>query len=118
MSELAIQRRLTTAFISTQPVSITLVPRDKVKQPAGGFRWVEQDPRTPQVMRIIEPSEIPLPVVTVDGVQREVVMQLLGEWDATIGQFDIFTHGGHSWEVVRIAHFNGWEQRALVAKHG
>lgn len=116
--ELVIQRQLTVAFILTQPVEITLVPREKVKKPAGGFGWADQAPRPPQTMRLIEPGTIPRPVVTVDGIQREVEFELLGEWNATIGRFDTFSHDGARWEVVEVAHFNGWEQRALVSKVG
>lgn len=116
--ELDTQRELTTAFILTQPVEITLVPREKIQKPAGGFAWADAPPRPPQVMRLIEPGNIPRPTVTVDGVQREVEFELLGEWDATIGRFDTFDLDGKHWEVVEVAHFNGWEQRALVSRLG
>jgi hypothetical protein len=70
-------------------------------------------------MRLIEPGTIPSPIVTLDGVQREVEFELLGEWDAVIGVYDVFELDDDSrWEVVGLAHFNGWEQRALVSKIG
>lgn len=117
--ELTVQRKLTHAFILTQPVEITLTPRAKVKMPAGGFVWQEGDPRAPQTMRLIEPSNsAPKPTVTADGIEREVTFFLLGEWDATIGLFDIFTHAGYDWEIVQLAHHNGWETRASVARYG
>lgn len=118
-SELEVQRKLTHAFILTQPIDCVLIPRIKVKMPAGGFVWNEQPPRDSQVMRLIEPNNsAPTPTVTADGIEREVVFFLLGEWDATIGLFDIFTHAGHDWEVVQLAHHNGWETRASVARYG
>lgn len=119
MAELDIQKRLTHAFILTQPVTLALVPRAKLKQPGGGFAWQDLPPRAPQVMRLIEPSNSgPKPTVTTNGVEREVEFILLGEWDATIGLFDTFTHAGYDWEVVQLYHHNGWETRAAVARHG
>lgn len=117
-AEIVVQRRLTDAFIQTQPVFLTLIPRLKVKQPAGGFKWQEQVARQPQTMRLVESSQIPRPVVTADGIQREIEMMLLGAWDANIGMFDIFNYDQRDWEIVSLAHFNGWEQRAQVARYG
>lgn len=116
--ELAVQRRLTKAFIDTAPVALQLVPRVKNRKPSGGFAWEEQPPRSSQVFKLIEPGTIPLPIRTVDGVQREVEFELLGVHDAVIGQHDVFSHGGHRWEVLEVAFPNGWEQRALVARYG
>lgn len=116
--ELAVQRKLTRAFIARQPVTVTLVPRTKVKKPSGGFGWEDGTPRDPQVMTLIEPGSIPLPIVTVDGVQRETDFELLGEADAVIETNDRFTLDGFTYDVTRIGHANGWEQRALVSKLG
>lgn len=118
-SDVEIQRKLTHAFIQTQPVVIQLIPRSYEQQPAGGSTWIEQTPREPQVLRLVEPSNsAPTPVTTADGIEREVEFMLLGEWDAQIGQNDIFTYMNLHWEVVQLAHFNGWERRASVARYG
>lgn len=117
--ELTIQRKLTKSFIDTQPVSIVLTPRSLEKQSTGGKKWVEDTPRSPQTLRLIEPSSSgPDPVRTADGIEREVEFILLGEHDAIIGQNDIFEYGGLSWEVVQLMHFNGWERRATVCRFG
>lgn len=120
--EQTVQRKLTHEFIMTMPVTITLRPRNKVKTPAGGFTWQETVPRAAQVMRLCEPSTMgggmPRPIVTTDGIQREIEFMLLGEWDASIGVNDVFTHDGHDWEIVQVAQSNGWEQRALVTRLG
>lgn len=118
MSELTVQRRLTTAFINTQPVVLALIPRTKVKKPAGGFVWEDQPPRAPQTLRLIEPGGMPPPVVTADGVERTVDFELLGEHSAVIGLWDYFLHDGAEWEVVQLLHFNGWERRAVVSRRG
>lgn len=121
--ELDVQRRLTAEFIRTQPVVLVLKPRVKGRTATGGFEWQNGVPRPAQTMRLIEAATgqgLPArePVVTADGIARRVELMLLGEWDATIGLFDVFTHDGYDWEIVEMAHFNGWERRASVARHG
>lgn len=122
MSELAIQRKLTHEFILTQPVTIVLQPRVKVRGTAGGFIWQNTLPRPPQVMRLIEPSTVqttaPGPVIGNDGIQREIKFLLLGEWDAVIGLHDVFEYQDHHWEIVQLAYNNGWKRLASVARYG
>jgi hypothetical protein len=116
--ELDTQRRLTRAFIATMPVSVALVPRTRTKTSAGGYVFVNQPPRVPQTLRLIESSAIPRPVVTLDGIVREADFELLGAHDAEMGVYDVFSIDGRQWEVVSLAHDNGWERRALVTRVG
>lgn len=118
MIDLATNRRLTKAFIDHYPVTLTLIPRAKVKKPAGGWAWEEQAPRAPQVMTLVEPGSIERPTLTTDGVERRVEFELVAEWDAQVARGDIFTHEGRDWEVSEIAYDNGWEIRALVVGRG
>ena len=119
MIDLATNRRLTKAFIDFNPVSITFVPREKVKKPAGGFAWQERDPRAPQVVTITEPSNgLPHPTRTTDGVEREVEFILIAEHDALVARYDVFTYQGKDWEVVDLFIDNGYEIRALVSARG
>lgn len=114
-------RRLTKRFIDQSPVTLFLIPRVKEKKPAGGYVWVEQAPRPPQVMTIIEQTGLsgqPRPQVTIDGVDRELEFELLAEWDASIQQGDTFTHQGRDWEVVGLYYDNGYERRAMVSARG
>lgn len=117
-TELEVQRKITHSFILTAPVVVVLVPRSRVKQPAGGVVLQAGTARPAQTMRLIEPSSVPAPVVTLDGVQRIVEFELLGEYDSTIGVYDTFELDGKHWEVVGLGFFNGWEQRALVSRIG
>lgn len=118
-NDLGVQRRLTAAFIQTAPESVELVPRAQVKQPSGGLKWVEQPPRAAQTMRFVEPPNPNDPVRTADGTERVVQFLLVAEHDAQIGVYDVFeTPDGRWWEVVQLVHFNGWERRAMVARHG
>lgn len=116
--ELSVNRRITTAFIRTQPVSLSLVPRQRVKKPSGGYQYEDMQARSPQVMRFVEPPNPATPRRTADGTERRVEFLLLAEHDATIEQDDVFEHDGFQWEVVFLYHFNGWERRAEVARRG
>ena len=117
-TELAIQKELTKAFIKTQPVDITLVPRTKEKMPAGGYRWVEEAPRLAQTMRLIEPPNPMDPIQAADGIERAVEFILLARFDAALGVYDVFDHVGSRWEVGQLFFDNGWERRAKVIRHG
>lgn len=118
MSELDIQRRLTRAFINTQPVMITLTPRTRTKTSTGGVLMTDGVPRGPQKLRLVEPGDSGgrLPIRAADGLEREVEYILLGEHTAEIGKYDIFTYAGSRWEVAALMHDNGWEKRGLVVR--
>lgn len=118
---LAVQRKLTTAFIEAIPVVITLTPRVKTKLPAGGFDLLEQTPRNPQTMTVIEQTGIegqPVPRKTLDGVERVVYFELVAEWDAALERRDVFTYQGKDWEIIDLYFDNGYERRAYVSSRG
>jgi hypothetical protein len=57
-------------------------------------------------------------VRVIGGVEHVIEMTLLGNWDAVIGEHDIFTHRGSEWEILALDFFNGYEQRASVIRYG
>lgn len=116
--EIDVQRHHTLAFIDTQPVVVQLIPRSRVKQPTGGYAYVDQVPRDSQTMRLIEPTGPPTLLLASDGVQRELAMILLGRWDVQIEKYDRFTLLGKAYEVASLYFPNGWEQRAEVIRLG
>jgi hypothetical protein len=116
--EIDIHRRLTIAFIQTAPAVIILTPRARVKQPAGGFAYQSMASRAAQTMRLVEPSGLPILLTGSDGVQRELEMILIGEWNADLERYDIFEYGGRSYEVAQLYFPNGWESRAEVIRFG
>lgn len=122
IAEQDIQRDLTHRFIQTQPVVLVLKPRQRHRTASGGWEWQNTVPRPPQVMRLCEPSTVnqimPAPATGQDGQVRKVEFMLLGEWDAAIGVNDTFTHDGAEFQVIEVAAFNGWEQRASVVRYG
>lgn len=120
-ASLAINRKLTSAFIAQLPTVVTLIPRTVTKLPAGGTKLVDGTPRAPQTMTIIEQSSLsgqPTPTRTLDGVDRKVEFEIVAEWDAAIARYDTFTHQGKEWEVIDLFFDNGYEKRALVSARG
>lgn len=118
--ELAANRRITKAFIETAPIEVALVPRVKIPQPSGGSKWGRAAPRDVQRLRLVEPSSArsTAPVRAIDGIDRVIEFMLIGEHDAEIGLYDVFTHDGAEWEVLYAHPFNGWERRVEVARRG
>lgn len=113
-----VQRGLTAAFIAALPVSLVLTPRTHQKLPSGGFSYVLGSPRASQVMTIVEQTGLPRPTRTVDGVERVVEFEIVGQWDAQMARGDVFTYQGKDWEVVDLFFDNGYETRALVSARG
>ena len=121
VANLPLNRRLTKAFIDANPVTVMLTPRTRSKKPAGGWAWVDGTPRDPQVMTLIEQTGLsgqPKPLVTADGVEREVDFVLLGEYDCLLSAGDVFAYQGKDWEVVDMFFDNGYEKRGLVSARG
>ncbi len=113
--ELEVQRGLTAWFIGSNPTPVTLLARIREKQSNGGWKWIEQSPRPEQTVRLIDPGPTPV-VVTLVGIEREIVYLLVAAWDAVVGVGDKFTVDGDDLEVVQMLHFNGYEVRAQVAR--
>lgn len=120
-TELKLHRANTTAFIAVKPTSIALTPQDKVPTTGGGFKLVDQFPRTAQTFRIIElgANQAPPIVVLTDGKQREAAFWLLGEWNANLAVNDHWmAEDGREWLVGDIVRSNQYETRGLVVERG
>lgn len=120
-ASLEVNRKLTSHFIAQLPTVLTFVPRTVVKLPAGGTKLVEGTPRDLQTVTIVEQSSLagqPDPTRTVDGVERKVEFQIVGEWDADIARYDTFSYQGKEWEVIDLFFDNGYEVRALASARG
>jgi hypothetical protein len=119
--ELDLHRKNTTAFIAVKPTTVALVPQDKVSQPSGGYKMVDQPARDPQTFRIIElgMNTTPPILVLTDGKQRKVEFWLLGEWDANMSVNDHWmAEDGREWVVGDIVRSNQYETRGLVVERG
>jgi hypothetical protein len=119
--EIAVQRRLTRAFINRLPVTVVLTPRSREKTPSGGTKWVDGTPRGPQVMTLIEMSTLagsPEGIRTIDGVERRIEFEMVAETGSELARYDVFTHQGKDWEVIDLFYDNQYEVRALVSSRG
>lgn len=119
--DLTVQRQLTEAFIAQKPDTITLTPQAKTRQPSGGYVWTPGTARDPLTVSFVENSAQagqPLPVLTLDGVERSIEMMFVAPWGSTIEVHDVFTHQGKDWEVIGIFYDNGYETRAMVSGRG
>ena len=119
--DLAVQRRLTLAFIAQIPATLVLTPRTRTRQPAGGYVFVPGTPREPVTVTFIEntaQSGQPIPTRTLDGVERVVEMQVVCPWGTPAAVYDTFTHQGKEWEVIGIFYDNGYETRLMVSGRG
>jgi hypothetical protein len=119
-AELKLQRRNTAAFIDANPTTLVLIPRTRQRDGVGA-RFVDGNPRPPQVLRLIDQSTelSPRPgvVQTSDGRERLIDFMLLGRHDATIGLWDYWTDLNGTWEVAQVFPPNGYEVRAAVVRH-
>lgn len=117
--ELAILRDQTTYFIAANPVDLILNPVFHEKTSTGGSRRINLPPRPVQRLRLISMSASQKPTLTDDGIEREIDLTLLGEWDAQIDVNDWWRDGeGLLYEVIEMVPYNGYEVRALVVKSG
>lgn len=124
MSELAANRKQTTAFIAARPVDLVLIPIVPRKTASGGSVWDDGTARPSQRFRLIEqtttsgnsPGRLP----AADGKQLRVVWQLLGEWDSSMGVGDHWTDPatGAGYRIEELLPFNGYERRGRVVEYG
>lgn len=119
--ELEVNRKNTLAFIAVRPTQIILIPQLREKTTGGGYKYVDQEPRHSQTMRIIElGTSVTPPILTLtDGKQREAEFWLLAAHDAEIAIDDHWTAmDGREWLVGDIIRDNDYETRALVTERG
>ena len=116
----AVQRGLTHAYITEQPVELDLTPHVRVRTTAGGFTTSAGAPRGAQTFRLIEGSSVVVtdPVKTETGWMRSRDWQLMCEWDALIAIGDTFIYDGRTWTVLNLMPANGYERRAVVERVG
>lgn len=124
MSELAVNRLQTTAFIAARPINLALIPVASTKTASGGTIKGDLPARAPQTFRLIEQTTTqgnsPGRLHAGDGHQLRVVWQLLGEWDAelAVGDHWVDAATGAGYQVDELLPFNGYERRGRVVEYG
>lgn len=101
-AELIVNRRNTAAFIAADAVSLSLIPTERSRTAAGGFRDVAGQARSPQTFRLIPGNDRMPEVKTSNGRLTTPTYILLGTWDCAMAQWDTFVHNGATYEVVAV----------------
>jgi hypothetical protein len=120
-TELRINRKNTIAFIAARPVTVVLVPVEKVKTASGGTRLQDLPPRAAQVFRLLDQNSttgnVPGILTALDGRQLKAVFQLLGAYDSEMAVGDHWAgEGKERYEIGELLPYNGYERRAQVIR--
>lgn len=113
--ELALQRRITKAFIAADSLEVVLLRRTATDDGAGGTVYGPPAALSPQVMRLIPLGSIVNEQTTADGRQVTPTYALLGEHTADVQRWDQFEVDGHTYEVVMLQQNSQYEVKAEVA---
>lgn len=98
--ELSLHRKNTKAFIDADPLALVLVPHAIEKDAGGGRKLVPGEPREEQAFRLIPMSDVMPTVQTIDGIQLTPTYVLLGEHDAQMARWDIFSINGVDYQII------------------
>lgn len=120
--ELQANKEMTHWFIQSDPTVVSLVPREQVKQPSGGFKWTDLPPKPPQTVKMIPQGGSLGGIVTAeDGTNRRYDFVMVGEWNANIHINDYFQDPHQKdvmWQITGMEPFNGYEVKARVSAYG
>lgn len=114
-------RRQTHWFIEDDPTDIILVPQIRTQAPGGGFNMSDGAPRAVQTFKLIYQSGSDGVVQTTDGQNMRYDFILLGEWDATVQQGDVWAepeNENQKYVVQGLLPYNGYEVKAAVVSFG
>lgn len=115
--ELAINRRLTDAFIATDPTTLVLIPNITVPRPGGAKRVLAGTPREPQDFKFIYPGGDGI-VVTDGGTTRRFDFIVVGSFDAEVDIGDHWDEGTQHYQIDYVYAPNGYEVKAGGVTHG
>lgn len=118
-TELALLRDQTAWFIAANSIDLILTPVRRQRTGSGGTAVINMPNRPMQRMRLISMSASQKPKLTEDGIEREIDLTLLGEWDAQMDIGDWWIDGeGLKYEIIEMVPYNRYEVRGLVVKSG
>lgn len=113
--ELEMLRAQTEAFIAANPMTISLLPNVRVKQPDGGVLVTGSEARPPQVFRLLPQVDGQQGVHNEVGESNEYPFVLLGTFDSVMDVNDTWSDDdGTSYIISELVHYNGYEKKALV----
>lgn len=113
-AELAVQRRLTTAFIEADPDNTALMRRSKVPNGSGGYVLTAPTVLPSQVTRLIPLQSGAAERNSQDGKLVQPGYALLMEWDGDMQRWDTFTLAGRRYQIVFINENQSYELKGEV----
>jgi hypothetical protein len=116
--ELAVQRKLTAAFIAADSLQLALLRTPAVPDGAGGVRSGPTQTLPAQTLRLIPLGDGAQERFTRDGVAVTPSYMLMGKHDADIQRFDEFTLDGRRYQVVFVNQNQQYEVKGEVAYRG
>lgn len=94
------KRKNALAYIAADPTDISFVPRQRVSDGAGGFKWSNPPALAPQRWRLITSGNTAVTRRTADGLTVTPELTIMGPWNADIVEGWQFSVEGRLHEVV------------------
>lgn len=117
-SEDRANRKITKAFIDSNPTCLALTPYEKMDDDTGSWKYQAGKPRKEQTVRLVDPYSPAPPQRTIDGLERQVVVEMLTESDATVELHDRYSLDGIEYEVTSRWNNDWGAQRFWVVRRG
>jgi hypothetical protein len=101
-SELAVQRRISRAFIAADSVEVELTRPTRTPDGAGGFETGPDTLLGPQRFRLLPQEDGATARSTAEGETATPEYILMGDSDVDVARWDKFTLGGRRYQVLYI----------------
>jgi hypothetical protein len=116
--ELAVQRKLTAAFIAADSLTLTLLRATQTADGEGGVVTGDPAPLAPQTMRLIPMRDGAEGRFTADGKMVVPEYMLMGTHAANMERGDEFYLEGKRYELLFVQQNKQYEKKAEVAYRG
>lgn len=120
--EIAINREITKWFISMDPSTITLIPRQHVRNASNAWEMQDLAPRDPQDFKFVQGGIVRTSneglEATELGTQRRFDYIMIGNWDAIVEIGDHWSDGEQEYKVTGILPYNDYEVKAGIVSFG
>ncbi len=114
--EFALQVLSTKHFIDADPTAISLTPRSRDGDGAGGIRITPGTPRGEIRARLIPASDVVPEQITSEGNYAMPTFTVLAMPDVEMARYDRFGWRGHTWEIVHVHLKPAYEKKGDVVR--
>lgn len=113
-AELAVQRRLTRAFVLADQISVSLIRTPRIPNGSGGFEAGTPESLPEQTFRLIPSEDGATARTTSEGETATPEYMLLGEYSVDMQRFDRFQIGTRRYEITFISENRQYEVKGEV----